>query len=59
MPTAGADKADRGRDLLFGVIALQMGFVTQAQFVEVMTLLPSQPDKDAEQLLIQMAAAHR
>jgi len=50
MPTAVADKADRGRDLLFGVIALQMNFVNQAQFVEVMTLLPSQPDKGAEDL---------
>ena len=50
MPTAAADKADRGRDLLFGVIALQMNFVNQAQFVEVMTLLPSQLEKGAEDL---------
>ena len=40
----------RGRELLFAVIALQMNFITQAQFVEVMTLLPSQPDLSAEQV---------
>ena len=43
-------EADRGSDLLFGVIALQMNFITQAQFVEVMTLLPSSPGKSAEEL---------
>ena len=43
-------EADRGRDLLFGVIALQMCFINQEQFVEVMTLLPSQPGKSAEEV---------
>ena len=38
---------DQGRDLLFGVIALQMNFITQEQFVEVMTLLPGAAEKRA------------
>ena len=41
---------DRSRDLLFGVIALQMRFITQAQFVEVMSRLSSSTEESAEDL---------
>ncbi|MFN7974481.1 MAG: hypothetical protein U0166_19370 [Acidobacteriota bacterium] len=41
---------DRSRDLLYGVIALQMSFVTKEQFVEIMTLLPNRPDDSAQSL---------
>ncbi|MFN7972952.1 MAG: bifunctional serine/threonine-protein kinase/formylglycine-generating enzyme family protein [Acidobacteriota bacterium] len=44
------DTPDRGRDLLFAVIALQMNFVTQEQFVEVMLLLPGRPGRSADAL---------
>ena len=43
-------EADRGRDLLFGVIALQLGLVSQEQFVEVMAALPHQRKRRAEEL---------
>ena len=43
-------ESDGRRDLLFGVMALQMNFVTEAQFVEVTTLLGSSPGKSAVDL---------
>lgn len=49
MPGA-ADGIDRGRDLLFVALALQMSFVDRPQFVEVMTLLPSRTDRTAGRL---------
>lgn len=42
--------APSDRDLLFGVVALQMNFVDQAQLVDVMTSLPGRPGKDAQDL---------
>jgi len=44
------EAVDRGHDLLFSGIALQMSFITREQFVEVMSLLPNKHGKTAEEL---------
>ena len=44
---------DRGQDLLFSVIALQMGFITPEAFVEVMTLLPGAGSRDAPSIFLE------
>ncbi|MFN7976272.1 MAG: bifunctional serine/threonine-protein kinase/formylglycine-generating enzyme family protein [Acidobacteriota bacterium] len=53
MPSTREQDAARGRDLLFAVIALQVGFVTQAQFVEVMRLMPGRPGAGAARLFVE------
>ena len=50
MPSA---PTDRERDLLYGIIALQLRFVTKDQVIEVLTLLLQTPEKTARDLFLE------